>query len=242
MRSTILSYWGVLIISCIAAYNTPRAIAQATQESSEKVAMLRSGEYLSEDYIERLKKTRSPLHATTAEEAFDLVILDHQQNGVHLNTILNFHEGGPEIRVDLKGHITVPVDAGMDIKDLVVTADGKQSLIVGFSSFKPKRFLLVGKTATYVGKEILAGKYLDDRGQRYEFRDDGKAIFPDRQFSYTIGIDHVLNAFDYFVDEGNGKLYGFRVDGLKLYIYNTSGGIGQIEDQEPKLILRKISS
>jgi hypothetical protein len=37
-----------------------------------------------------------------------------------------------------------------------------------------------------------------------EFSQDGFASFPHQRFRFEIGIDHVLNKYDYFMDQSRG--------------------------------------
>jgi hypothetical protein len=108
----------------------------------------------------------------------------------------------------------------------------------------------------------LAGEYTDQSGRRFVFRNTdtaapygtyyssypSEAVWPDKSFRYTIGIDCVLERFDHFMmnerDENNEIVYttfGYvRADNI-LYIYNThdpEGKTGILKmDETPIYIL-----
>jgi hypothetical protein len=227
------------IVGTLAIISAVACLAQIRPESSSAADALRIGEYLSENYVNQLQETRSPYRAFKTGSP-QLVIVEKQVDGTRLMPIFNFHEGGPEIMVRENGKVTVPVDAGLNVGNLIVSFSGPGQLVLGFGDFSPRRFVFVGKASAYVSKVILVGKYVDGLSRSYEFHDSGRAVFPDRQFAYSIGIDHVVNKFDYFVDNDSGKKYGYRVAGSKLYVYGTTGGLGQVEDTKPQLVLKRV--
>ena len=95
---------------------------------------------------------------------------------------------------------------------------------LGFDKFKPAPYVFVGDAEHYVAKEVLSGRYTDQDGRPYVFGADGWATFPDnRRFSYLIGIDHVLNNYDYFEDKTANKTFGFKKRGKSLEVFGTSG-------------------
>lgn len=237
--STRWKHWFAQTVGLLAIVSTVAAFAQSRLESSTAVGTLKSGEYLSEKYVDRLKETHSPFRAYMTGPP-QLVILEQQRDETHLMPIFNFHEGGPEIAVGKNGKVSVTVDAGLKVGNPIVSSSGLGQLLLGFGDFHPQRFVFVGKASTYVAKVVLVGRYMDGLNRSYEFQNNGRAVFPDHQFSYSVGIDHVVNKFDYFVDDDTGKIYGYRVDGASLCVYGTTGELGQVEDKIPQLVLKRV--
>lgn len=49
---------------------------------------------------------------------------------------------------------------------------------------------------------------------------DGFASLPDRKFRFEIGIYHVLNKYDYFMDQSRGGMvFAFKCDGKMLEVF-----------------------
>lgn len=227
-------------VGMLAIISAVACVAQVKHESPSPAGALRSGEYLSEKYVNQLKEMRSPYGAYKTG-SLQLVIVKQTADGADLTPIFNFHEGGPEIVVAGNGKVTVSVDAGLNVGSPIVSLSGPEQLVLGFGDFPLERFVFVGKAGAYVAKVILVGKYVDDSNRLYEFRDYGRAVFPGHEFAYSVGLDHVVNKFDYFVDDDTGKIYGYRVDGSSLDVYETTGGLGQVEDKKPLLVLKRVS-
>jgi hypothetical protein len=115
----------------------------------------------------------------------------------------------------------------------------------GYGAFKPVTYAYVKDAAAYVAKAVLVGRYKDEHGRIYEFREDGWAVFPDRRFEFEIGLDHVLDSYDYFMDAGQDKkhlpwaAWAFRWNRDTLQIFRTKevDGFDQIIDARPLLVL-----
>jgi hypothetical protein len=198
------------------------------------------GDYLRVDYIDELHKTSSPLAATVADTP-QLVQVRREENHLLVVTIFNFHEGGAEFVLHSDGSVASNLAAGFDVSNVALKVSDPHHFTLGFDKFQLASYALVGNAERYVAKEVLSGRYTDQDGRSYVFGADGWATFADRRFEYLIGIDHVLNNYDYFEDKTTGKVFGFKKHGESLDVFGTSGEISQNVDNKPLLSLRLIS-
>ena len=96
--------------------------------------------------------------------------------------------------------------------------------------------MFVGDAEHYVAKEVLSVATRIRTVDPTFLVADGWATFPDnRRFSYLIGIDHVLNNYDYFEDKTANKTFGFKKRGKSLEVFGTSGEMSQNVEKEPQL-------
>jgi hypothetical protein len=185
-----------------------------------------------------VSSTRSPFQAFRSGTV-QLVVVDRQKDGTHITSIMNFHDGGPEIVITQSGKVDTTISAGFNLENVTLKMAGQSSLVLGFDHYEPKQFEFVGNANSFIAQKLLVGKYLDNHGRAFEFTRDGHANFPDRHFTYLIGLDHVINKFDYFIDQDTKAIYGYRIDNDKLYVYRTEGALGQKESHAPEMILTR---
>jgi len=207
------------------------------------VAELSEGDYLSTNYIEQLRKTRSPYKAGD-QRPISLVIVHRQGTDLLIDTSYNFHEGGEVLRVAANGQIEP--SSGENVKQLTGTVLNEHSLRFGINDNPVTTYEHVGNAATYVARASLVGTYQNSRGRTYEFRNDGTAVFPDHTFRYEVGLDHVFGNFDYFDEKasvnGNSRTWAFRWEGDDLDLFATreiESGVDEISDTRPRLILHR---
>jgi hypothetical protein len=81
-----------LLLFVVAFMNCNSVKPQRPPDSSQGSKQLLEGEYLSTDYIEELKKTRSPLQAG---KGYGVELVRVRRNGTKflLEPIINFHDG-----------------------------------------------------------------------------------------------------------------------------------------------------
>jgi hypothetical protein len=196
------------------------------------------GEYLRNDYIDKVKSTHSHQKALVSGSP-QLIVVAPDAAGSLLTAILNFHEGGPDFLLRDGNRLSVREDAGFDLANLTFAVLDGRHFRLGFASFGPQVYTFVGASSVFVAGFTVVGEYLDGKNQHYTFGRDGIASFPGRKFKYTVGTDEVLNRFDYYTDESSHRLFGFRrIDG-RLDIFRTSGEMGQDIESRPWLTLNK---
>lgn len=228
-----------LLVALLGCSTTKRG---ADTESSQLTVQLSVGEYISSAYIDALKSTRSPLEAGKTGELNSISV---QQDGKRLLLMpgYNFHEGGIEFAFQNDGSLSPasPEDAGSgNTRNLSARVVDDHTLRFGLGDDKPATYIFVKSATDYVSKLVLAGKYRDSRGRPYEFTQDGWAVFPDRKFRFEIGLDHVLDGFDYFMD--GTKMWAFKRKGVELQIFPVSNADGpdEISSDQPYLTLREV--
>lgn len=222
------------------------AIRDAVPQSSgvvqqKKDIMLILGEYLSSDYVENIKANLSPMRSYLFGTP-QLVKVQEGKTGLLIQPIFNFHEGGPDFILRKDGSVVVQIGAGYGTSNLLIEVLDSHHFKLGFDKFKPTSYIFVGDASRYVATILLAGEYTDEQGRRYVFGTDGWAIFPDRKFEYQVGLDHVLNQYDYFDDRTSNKVYAFKRREKVLEIFGTSGDNNQFVDEQPILSLKQIIS
>ena len=221
--------------------NAQAAIGQAGAHSKRQLVEPVPGDYLRNEYLQLLRKTRSPLCAGAAATP-QLIMVMKSTTGISIGGIYNFHEGGLEIPMAKDGAARGKLD---ELSEVTVTAVDQHHLKLASAANPPQIYTYVGKAENYVAAVVLVGKYADDGGRSYIFEKDGWAIFPGRRFKYEIGIDHVLTSFDYFwiPPAPTKKEYAFKWAAGKLQLFETHGEPPWgVVDKQPFLVLHPVSS
>lgn len=217
-------------------------LSQSAESASQKRSVLPNiGEYLRTDYVKSLKMTLSPYRSHIFGTA-QLVTVQRDNVGILLQTVLNFHEGGPTFVLDDNGFASVQTSAGFDTSNVEIEVLDSQRVKLGFGKFRTESYVFVGDASRYVAAQVLVGEYVDREGQRYVFGADGWGRFPNRMFEYQVGLDHVMNRFDYFDDKTSNKVYAFKRSKEALEIFSTSGEVNQQADKQPMLSLKRSAS
>jgi len=227
-----------MLVAPFGCSNPKRGAAPAPSEPS---VHLSEGEYLSSTYIDALKRMRSPLEAGKTGQ-LNHIFVRREGKRLLLTPGYNFHESGVEYTFQSDGSLSPvsPEEAGSEnTRNLSANVVDDHTLRFGLGDDKPTTYIFVKSASDYVSRVVLAGKYRDSRGRVYEFTEDGRAIFPDRKFKFEIGLDHVMDAFDYFMD--GAKMWAFKRKGAELQIFPTSNanGLDEISSDRPQLTLRE---
>lgn len=232
--------FGIILVALLGCSTTNRG---RSPESSQLSVHLSEGDYLSSAYIDALKSTRSPLEAGKTGQLNSIPV---QRDGKRLllTPHYNFHEGGVQFAFQNNGSLSPASPeyawSEEDAKHLSAIVVDEHTLRFGLGDDKPATYIFVKSANAYVSRVVLAGKYRDSHGRVYEFTKDGWAVFPDRKFRFEIGLDHVLDDFDYFMD--GTKTWAFKRKGAELQIFPTSGagGLEEISSNRPYLTLREV--
>lgn len=207
-------------------------------QASGKAVVLAVGEYIRDDYLGTLQRTRSPFASLRPGEP-QLVVIKKNDGDRLLSTILNFHEGGPEFQLRPTGSLRVRIGAGFDMSNLYFEEIDTRHFKLGFDKFAVLDYTYVGDSDQYA-RLALTGEYSDEHGKRYSFGSDGVANFDGAKFKYSVGLDQVLNRFDYFQDDARHEVIGFKRIDKTLSLFHTSGEISQYIDKAPYLVLRPL--
>jgi hypothetical protein len=229
-----------VVVGCVAASSASASTQKPGLEPESAASLLATGDYLRGDYITALRKTRSPIQSEV-REAPQLIQVRKSKTGLSLQVIFNFHEGGPTFAVGSDRSVVVQSSAEMDVSNAKLSIVDEHHFKFGYATNPEDTYIFVRDASAYVAGEVLVGTYTDDKGQSYVFGKDGWAIFPHRKFRYAVGVDHVLNHYDYYEDETSPvkTVYAFkRLDG-QLQIFGTQGEIGQVVDERPTVVLHE---
>lgn len=199
-----------------------------------------AGDYLRDDYLKVLHKTRSPWQA--GKPGGPLMIRVQPQAGKwFLTPIFNFHEGDY--------HFILGTDAALTSQEgrtekPVWTLTDHFHFRLGYERNPEHEYTFVGDLDRYLRDLTIAGEYVDASGNRYSFGSDGWAYFPKSRFQYQVGADHVFSSFDYLmvqkkVDSSEADFYGFIKDGDVLSIFETSGELNDKMSDRPRFVLRR---
>lgn len=199
------------------------------------------GEWLNEQYVNRLRSTKSPIKSM---QGIYEVYYDINKKGKDYEwfTVYNFHEGSPiKLIVNIKALPEEntyklmlkkgdPQNYYPDNKtnyEFVIDKKSKSCKIFSSNGKQKMSFVKINsRLANFVNSIVLAGKYQDSNGLRYEFNSDGTGKWADKSFKYEINLDPIFNKYDYFClidSKGNRTevLYCFERKDDKLLIYKA---------------------
>ena len=229
-----MNYWSPRLVPFLLVVGTSWSQPPA---ASGKAGELAVGEYIRDDYLDTLQKTNSPLASLRPGEP-QLVVVKKSDAGLFLSTILNFHDGGAEFQLRRTDPLRVQTKAGFDMSNLRFENIDAHHFRLGFDKFAVLGYTYVGDSGRYA-RRVLIGDYSDERGKHYIFGSDGVADFDGKKFKYSVGLDQVLNRFDYFQDDAQHEVIGFRKANRTLSLFHTSGEISQYLDKSPYLVMRQ---
>ncbi len=225
-------------IVCLLLVVDAIARCQTTSGSTPNAALL-AGDYVRSDYLETLRKTNSPLKSLMFDTPQMAVVDDKGPQGEIVNSIFNFHEGGASFLLS-RGSLRPDADGGFSLSNLAFKVIDSRHFVLGFDRFPASTYTFVGDLARFM-RGVLVGVYSDQSGRPYAFRDDGTANFAGRTFRYTVGADQVINRFDYFQDDTEHKVFGFKRVGNTVEVFRTKGELGQEVEEKPFLLLTRHS-
>lgn len=233
-KVTLLGILFLALCACNKKSDTPQASR----------VRLSAGDYLAQDYLDRLRRTQSPLGAGGRGTGIGLVMVSHENSDTILSPIFNFHEGGTSFSIDSSGGITAVPQSG-PARNVSFTLLDDRTFTLGFDEYPARKYAFVGDAEKYVAQQVLVGQYRDANGREFVFRKDGTAIFEGVKFKYKVGLDQILDDFDYFYleDSREPQVFAFRREGGKLNIYPTvdEGGIDEIATKLPRYSLIPVS-
>ena len=206
----------------------------------EKELPLQRGDYLSVEYIDILKQTRSPITAGKHTDYRQYITIGfsavHKQ--IYIRGMGSFHEG-------LEGLVT---DKSLNIvSDKFGETPAKIKALSRFEfsiavEGKVLVYRYVGNLQQFIARHTLVGNYKDSSGGQYDLTEDGKATFPDRVFHYKVATDYVMNGFDTFFEvlpQGGGASYGFKFERNELQLFMMDGPMGDEPDDKPFVTLTR---
>lgn len=210
----------------------------AIDENTKNYIDLFYGYWVSEEFLDVLRETKSPMTAFNSklpyiafEKALDNFSFSPYKyqykigdstmpiskvvklsGDDHYGALNSFDSGNTEILYEFI------VDNPSNIQK-IYNYDENRAL-----AKSKKGFLRLGLVSfrDFLNKEVLVGKYVDPNNNLYEFNSNSTAVWPDKSFSYGIAFDrNISNDYDLFYDYSNNCYYSFEVKESKLFIYQT---------------------
>ncbi len=247
-------YWlAALAVLAVAAFLITNKVLQR-KVAHHEFAFPEVGSYLRADYIEKLVETRSPLKAETELNGPTMFRVDREleageavkdsRQSLFLTEIFNFHEGGATMQLFADGTIK-PVTNVESIKNQQMESAGPSTFTISYQEdserWRGLKFEHVGDVYKFVAARTVVGRYLDEAGKEYQFFENGEALFPDGKHAYEVGIDHVLNNYDYLTLDRPEAIFAFQLgsDGV-LRLFETSGENNEIIAPTAKWVLHRV--
>ncbi|GLH75090.1 hypothetical protein GETHLI_35930 [Geothrix limicola] len=202
------------------------------------VSILKPGLYLSNAYIEMLKKTRSPYWCCKHDQA-PQIQLEVSNTKTNIWFCWGFHESDTAQVLNQDGS-TTRLDGVAKTDRLRIAPSDPTS----FSVLSPRnatgQYSWVNSEEQFFRTYTVAGNYQDSYGRSYVFGVDGKGVFPNRTFTYSVGHEFVEVFFDCMYVEG--ATWGFESEGDILRIYECTDSEGPpVRNKKPFLTLKRLN-
>lgn len=207
------------------------------------------GEWLSSDYIEILNNTKSPLMASRMNGYLAYIKITHENDVYNIFRAFSFHYAlNPMIKnitqiENIKYRLILD---SISEEDIILEKLSNDLLKIQYKeenrNYEYRYTRLPEDLKVYINKKIIVGKFVVNR-DIYEFFDNGIAYWPNNvSFNYTVNLDAGWQEHDWFRDETNKKIYVYKWQKDKLYIYDSTdnGGETIIPTGNP-IILTKIN-
>ena len=183
-------------------------------------AKLKTGDYQLVTFHEQLKKSQSlfvAVHIPRGDDELNPRNVRVKHSGADLELSLSdaWHDG---FSVTIRDDGTVKAEEQDWEEQTVFRVLDDSHFVFGAKDTPRQTYEFIGNDEHYIAGLLLIGTYADDRGKIYVFGGDGRAIFPNDTFKYSLYLDTVLIGSDQFWDETHNKYYAFKRRGDTLQI------------------------
>ncbi|HZP88218.1 MAG TPA: hypothetical protein VFB54_15515 [Burkholderiales bacterium] len=206
------------------------------------------GTWISRDYVERLKASRSPSEA--ARKGGGVAIKIQREGPTYPILITNFQRAILQAVIDVQPDIKPksyrlaiakedrPAISASELTYMRFRGERDaggtfKTLSISEPNFAKGKFLtyerLAGGLENFVNATVIAGRYTDAEGKRYEFTEAGEAVLPDRKFQYEVSLDpkaaincDLIESHREREQQGRERL-GFRWKGEHLQLFKVVG-------------------
>ena len=217
-------FYGLCLLFVISCSSGKKGDSSADTKS-EKVAVPYAGFWLSEEYFNRIGKSKSP-QASQDESRF-LIIPDSTSKPAMM--IYNFHEGGSELTIIKNG-------AAFELREIngdSIVALGDTLEPVSSDRLKVQGVVFVKINPDTVDGEhrileelLFKGNYINEKGKQIEFRKDGSVLGLDSIRYYNPLTDYYdqglqIDQVDLSVTKGRSNRYAFKFKGDTLELYEV---------------------
>jgi hypothetical protein len=182
-------------------------------------APVKSGGYVSNEYDQLLKASKSPLKASKAVRPQSCDVTK-DKNGVLIRTFYDLGEAGPVFKVANDGKISLVEGAA---KEPAFQKIDSSSFALAYEGHPKAIFNFVADVGRYVGRTCLVGKYATKDGIHAVLTEKGEFNFGNAKKKYSVGLNYPPSfQRDYFI--ADSLEYGFTRSGDTLRLFDVTGG------------------
>ncbi len=204
-----------------------------------QAADLKSGEFVSEEYLHTISDSQSPVKASETLRPQSIKI-ETDKKGVTLKTIEDFNEGGPVFRLE-KNKPPQSIEGGGSDPEL--KGIDSTHFAFGYKGHPSVGYTYIVNLERFVSKICLEGDYSGINKEQVEFTDRGEFIVNGIKRKFSIGL-YYPPAFkrDYFISETTE--YGFSRMSDTLKIWEVKNGSlfedGEMSREPAMILVRKV--
>ena len=99
-------------------------------------------------------------------------------------------------------------------------------------------FTFVENAYGWAASKLFAGKYTDEKGRIYAFKENGTVQFPDKEYKYSVALDFSEPPIVDCLTVGNRNFH-FKIKDSKILLYKMSADFEA--SKTPFLVLTKQS-
>lgn len=203
---------------------------------------LQTGQYLSEKYIEILLRTKSPKAADSAETAEGTIAMVSKGKKTEDKYIIaagTFSDGYGAIHITPEGKLNKKTSTNTSFPEipLKIMSNKKFVLTTPQPMSAKITFTFVGNPYDWAAAKLFAGKYIDEKGKIYNFKENGSVIFQDKEYKYSVALDFSEPPIVDCLSVG-AKNFHFKIKGDKLVLYQMSSDLETIA-KTPSFVLTK---
>jgi hypothetical protein len=228
------------LIAAALLAGAPSVHAQAAGKSgSAPEVQLLAGDFVRATYLAELRRTHSPYASRQKDSGGVMTVrVDHKQKGTSFTFGWNFHEGD-EARVLSSDGKSIAYAIGKDERPVSIRIASPSVFTLSGTKEVSGRFERVGSLSAFVNGQTVAGTYRDKQGARYVFRPSGNASFPNEDFRYFVGTDHVGSPYDWI--KVGLETWGYKVIGSELHLFRFTESVPEKYEVQPYLILSRVA-
>jgi hypothetical protein len=178
-----------------------------------------SGDYISREYLKKIRSTLSPLAASKLG-LVQLMKVSLEEKKTFLQAIYDFNEGGPKYQVINTDSLLlvegVDSNPSFQIKN-------SSTIEFGFETHSKKTFIYSPTLEKSINSICLSGEYTNSKHEKLRFDQNGFWSLRKKTESYHVGVFFPPGFnVDYFMAD-SGEI-GFKRKGDTLVLYPTVGG------------------
>jgi hypothetical protein len=206
-----------------------------------QVSELAIGSYLSEYYINKLYKTKSPKASESVNVMLAFVSKGKNPEDKYIISAGGACDGFGSINITHQGKLNIKTSVNNSFPEKPIRIINSKKFILTTPQPMSSKitFIFVGKSInSWVSSKLLAGKYADNKGKIYVFKKDGTVTFPEKNYKYTVALnfDEPPLVDCLFVGD---QAYNYKFKNDKLILNKMTGEEFEKISKTPSLVLTK---